>query len=145
MANMSNYDAVKKYFAQWLQMGKKVFIQSQNKLVGVKCVVRGESYTNEFEQLWAEISDPRSGDVYLDGTDESIQELLSPKWEVVSCVRCEMPIPIGMGPQAAQICPCNDLGCYPNLEAIAPREPVITAKHLSSIMSRLKQVACSDR
>jgi hypothetical protein len=144
MANMSNYDAVKKYFAQWLQMGKKVFIQSQNKLVGVSCVVRGESYTNEFEQLWAEISDPRSGDVYLDGTNESIQELLSPKWEVVSCARCEMPIPIGMGPQAAQICPCNDLGCYPNLEAIAPREPVITAKHLSSIMSRLKQVACSD-
>ncbi|NKB18516.1 MAG: hypothetical protein HC770_11595 [Pseudanabaena sp. CRU_2_10] len=126
-------------------MGKKVFIQSQNKLVGVKCVVRGESYTNEFEQLWAEISDPRSGDVYLDGTDESIQELLSPKWEVVSCARCEMPIPIGMGPQAAQICPCNNFGCYPNLEAIAPREPVITAKHLSSIMSRLKQVACSDR
>ncbi len=145
MVNMSNYDAVKKYFAQWLQMGKKVFMKNQNKLVGMNCVVRGESYTNEFEQLWAEISDPRSGDVYLEGTDESVQELLSPKWEVIACARCAMPVPIGMGPQVAQICPCDDLGCSPNLEAIAPREPVITAKHLTRIMSRLKQVACSDR
>lgn len=145
MTNISNYDAVKRYFAMWLQMGKKVFIENQNKLLGMNCVVRGESYTNKFEQLWSEISDPRLGDVYLEGTDESVQELLSPKWEVIACARCAMPVPVGMGPQVAQVCPCDDLGVSPNLEAIAPREPVITAKHLSSIMSRLQQGASSDR
>jgi hypothetical protein len=143
---MTNYDAVKKYFAQWLQMGKKVFIKKQNKFVGIKHVIRGEFYSNEFEDLWAEISDPRSGDVYLEGTDESVQDLLAPEWEIVDCARCGTSIPcLSMGPRDAQICPCHDLISLPNLETIAPREPVITAKHLSSIMSRLKQVASSDR
>jgi hypothetical protein len=143
---MSNYDAVKQYFAQWLQMGKRVFVERQNKFVAINRVIKGEGYSNEFESLWAEISDPGAGNVYLEGTNENVQELLRPEWELISCARCEMLVPCAnLGPRDIPVCPCHDLGCFPNLDSIPARVPVVTNKYLSSIIARLEATDQSDR
>jgi hypothetical protein len=142
---MSNYDAVKQYFAQWLQMGKRVFVEKQNNFVAINRVIKGESYSDEFEHLWAEISDPGSGDVYLEGTNETVQELLGPKWETIGCARCDMLVPcLSAGPRDIPVCPCHDLGCFPNLDSIPARAPVITNKYLSNIITRLEATARGD-
>ncbi|WP_019498697.1 hypothetical protein [Pseudanabaena sp. PCC 6802] len=139
---MSNYDVVKKYFAQWLQMGKRVFISNQNRLVAIDRVIKGEGYSDEFERLWAEMSDPGSGDVYLEGTNENVQDLLRPEWETIVCARCDMLVPcLSAGPRDIPVCPCHDLGCFPNLDSIPARAPVVTNKYLSSIITRLEEAA----
>ncbi|CAN1210724.1 hypothetical protein TUMEXPCC7403_11040 [Tumidithrix helvetica PCC 7403] len=135
---MATCDVVKDYLAQWMQVGKKVLIQSENKSVGICKVIEGERYTQEFEALWTEISTIKAKEAYLEGTNETIQELLSDKWELVECPRCNLPSAcIDMGMRETKACPCDTMKLWPNLETIAPRKPVKTAKYLNNICDRL--------
>ena len=100
-------------------------------------VIQGDRYSDEFEQCWQRVRSPTSGDCYLEGTDQTIAELLTPAWEVSPCARCSMPIPIrnvGMPPLS---CPCFDLSGWPNTEAPTPRSPIDTKAHLTQIRDRL--------
>ncbi len=77
------------------------------------------------------------GDCYLEGTSQTIQELLSPQWEISSCARCEMPVPmiqLGMQPNT---CTCSDLDNWPNNELPPPREPVSSREKLRTISKSL--------
>jgi hypothetical protein len=135
---MANSNVVKDYFAQWMQVGKKVLTQSDNKSVSISKVIDGEKYAQEFELLWTEISTNKAQEAYLEGTNETIQELLSDKWELVECPRCSLPSAcIDLGVRETKACPCDTMKLWPNLDTIAPRKPIKTAKYLNNICDRL--------
>lgn len=136
---MASEQQVKRYLAYWFQLGKKVVIHNGDSAVLPQPVIAGDRYSDEFEKTWQLILSLESGDCYLDGTHQTIAELLTPKWEIEPCVRCEMPVPlikIGLPPE---LCPCNDLPTWPNTEIPAPREPISNHTKLRAIRDRLNQ------
>ncbi|AUC60151.1 hypothetical protein AA637_02825 [Cyanobacterium sp. HL-69] len=140
---MASPEAVKKYLAYWFQLQKPVIIARQNKAILPKRVVMGDRYSLEFERCWDLISDPATGDCYVKGTNETIQELLSSKWDISDCARCSMPVPIiAVGFQESS-CVCDDLDNWPNNELPSPREPVKNTKALSDIHRRLNRTSRS--
>ena len=136
---MASEQQVKRYLAYWLQLGKRIVMENENLPVTVPTVIVGNRYSDEFEKLWQKILSPESENCYLEGTDETIAELLTPVWSLEPCARCQMPIPVknvGMPPEA---CPCFDLPWWPNLELPAPREPIASQDRLMTIRDRLNQ------
>ncbi len=134
---MASEQQVKRYLAYWFQLGKRVLIRNGELALQPQQVIAGDRYTEEFENIWQQILSPDSGDCYLEGTDETIAELLTPEWVVEPCARCDMPIPVrnvGMPPAS---CPCFDLYSWPNKDLPAPREPISSQQHLSGIRDRL--------
>ncbi|MEB3219572.1 MAG: hypothetical protein VKN72_25510 [Nostocales cyanobacterium 94392] len=134
---MASKTEVKKYLAYWFQLGKKVFINNGAVSLQPRIIVDGESYSEDFEQCWEKVLSSKSGECYLEGTQQTIAELLSPEWDMVACSRCNMPVPLrnlGMPPL---LCPCNDILTWPNTELPAPREPVQSQQQLIQIRDRV--------
>lgn len=134
---MASEQEVKRYLAYWFQLGKKVLIRNGNSAVLPQPVIAGDRYSDDFELIWQEILSTESGDCYLEGTHQTIAELLTPQWDVEPCVRCDMPVPIinvGMPPET---CPCYDLPTWPNTELPAPRNAVCSQGRLGEIRDRL--------
>ncbi len=130
---MASKKEVKKYLAYWFQLGKKVFINNGAASLQPGKVIDGESYSNEFEECWQKVLSSESGECYLEGTQQTVAELLSPEWDMASCSRCDMPVPLknlGMPPL---LCPCNDVPNWPNTELPPPREPVKSQNQLTKI------------
>lgn len=105
--------------------------------VKVNSVIAGDRYSDEFEACWQRVSTPDAGDCYLEGTSQTIAELLSPQWEVNPCARCSMPVPFKTLGIASLECTCNDLSGWPDTEKPAPRSPVDTQTQLQKIRDRL--------
>ncbi|WP_250125401.1 hypothetical protein [Chroococcidiopsis sp. CCMEE 29] len=140
---MASEQEVRQYLAYWFQLGKKVLIRNGQESLLPQPVIQGDRYSQEFEDCWQQILAAESGDSYLEGTEETVTQLLTPGWNVSSCARCEMPVPIrniGMPPLS---CPCNDLSSWPNTEVPAPRSPVNTQAQLTDIRNRLLSIAKS--
>jgi hypothetical protein len=137
---MSSEQQVKRYLAYWFQLGKKIVLDKSNLLVLDEPVIVGEHYSQEFEDICKLIFSPDSGDCYLEGTQQTIAELLLPQWEVDSCAVCEMPIPIKTAGIPSLLCPCHDLLTWPNTELPAPREPVNSRDSLRGIRDRLCKI-----
>ncbi len=136
---MASEQQVKRYLAYWFQLGKKVVIRNGQSTVLPQPVIAGDRYSEQFEQIWQQLLSPTNGDCYLEGTQETIRDLLTPKWDIDPCARCEMPVPminIGMPPE---LCPCNDLPTWPNTELPAPRDPVNSTGRLQAISDRLSK------
>ena len=134
---MASEQKVKQYLAYWFQLGKKVLIRNGQEALLPQVVIMGDRYSDEFEAVWQQILSSGEGDCYLEGTHETISELLTPAWELNSCARCSMPIPmriIGMPPLA---CPCHDLPSWPNTSVPSPRDPIDSHEHLQGILNRL--------
>ncbi|KAF3885924.1 MULTISPECIES: hypothetical protein [Nostocales] len=134
---MASTKDVKRYLAYWFQLGKRVVIDNGAATLQLKEVVKGNRYSDEFEACWEQITSPEGGDCYLEGTHETIAELLSPSWDVTPCARCNMPIParnMGMPPL---LCPCFDVAGWPNTELPPPRCPVDSQQELKAIRDRL--------
>jgi hypothetical protein len=132
---MATPTEVKNYLAQWLQLGKKISFKDQ--AIGTTNILRGDGYSAEFEQIWAEVT-AEPDKAYLEGTDESISTLLDNRWDMLSCVRCGMLAPtIAIGPRATPACPCADIELWPNLETISPRSPVSSQDRLHQIRDRI--------
>lgn len=129
---MATHIEVKEYLAKWLQMGKKVSID--NSQISLHQVIKGEIYSPEFEQLWDRA---QQAIAVLEGTNETIQDLLKPEWEILSCAVCDLPVPMSLGYREVKACVCDDLKLYPNLDSIAPRSPVSTSSYLQDISDRL--------
>ena len=141
---MASAQEVKEYFAYWLQLGKKVWVGNGQKALQPQSIIKGDRYSQEFEEFWQYLLSAESGDCYLEGTEESLAQLLCEEWETVSCARCEMPVPVlSLGIQSA-VCPCNDLSNWPNLELPAPRSPVDSQSRLQQISDRASKVAKSE-
>ena len=134
---MASENQVRKYIAYWFQLGKKVLIRNGSEALLPKSVITGDRYSHEFEECWQKIISSDSGDSYLQGTDETIAQLLTPAWEISACARCAMPVPLRDAGMPPELCPCNDLANWPNTEMPQPRSPVSTKSQLSGIRDRL--------
>jgi hypothetical protein len=137
---MASPDQVKQYFAYWFQLGKGVRFQNGRSPLLPKTVIHGNQYSPEFEGVWQQIL-AKPEDCYLDGTQETTAELLTPAWEINPCSRCAMPMPLKSVGVASLECPCVDVPGWPNTEIPQPRSPVDSQTQLTKIRDRLKNLA----
>jgi hypothetical protein len=135
---MASQEQVRQYLAYWFQLGKPVWVNGGQTALLPQPVISGDRYSPEFEQCWQQVTSAKSGDCYLDATDQTIKELLSPSWEINPCVRCAMPVPVASVGMPALSCPCIDLPLWPNTELPKPRLPVSSQAQLSQIRDRLQ-------
>ncbi len=133
---MASKQEVKTYLAYWFQLGKKVITSNGAATLKPHKVIVGDHYSDEFEECWLKIVSAGEH-CYLEGTQETIAELLSPAWEITDCARCSMSIPIRSVGMPSELCPCNDLSNWPNTELPLPRSPVNTQEQLTGIRDRL--------
>ncbi len=132
---MASEQQVKQYLAYWFQLGKKILIRNQQAMLPQPVIV-GDRYSQEFEDCWQHILlNPE--DCYLEATEQSIAQLLTPAWEVAGCARCAMPVPVQSVGIPSLFCPCNDLPTWPNTEIPAPRSPVNAQAQLTNIRDQL--------
>lgn len=137
---MASEQQVKRYLSYWFQLGKKIVIPKLNLRLLPSRIIAGESYSKEFEETWQLVLSSASGECHLEGTSQTIDQLLTSKWDIEPCSRCEMPVPIVDIGLLEGNCNCSDLPNWPNTEIPAPREPVSNRKSLSQIRDRLQQV-----
>ncbi len=138
---MASPKAVKEYLAYWFQLGKPIIIARQNKAILPRQVIMGDRYSLEFERCWDLITNPATGDCYVSGTSQTIQELLSSKWDISNCARCTMPVPIlDLGLQESSDCVCNDMENWPNNKIPSPRQPINNMEKLTNIHRRLNKI-----
>lgn len=135
---MASEQAVKQYLAYWFQLGKKVVIGSSSEAMLPQPVMKDGGYSQEFETCWQLLTSPSAGDSYLEGTPETINELLTDTWQVMPCARCTMPVPLLNVGVASLVCPCNDLSNWPNPELPLPRSPVSSQATLTDIRDRIE-------
>ena len=134
---MASKTEVKKYLAYWFQLGKKVLINNGAASLQPVNVIDGENYSEDFEKCWELVLSSESGECYLEGTQQTVSELLSPEWDIASCSRCEMPVPQKNLGMPSLSCPCNDISNWPNTDLPPPREPVGSQKQLTKIRDSL--------
>ncbi|MBD2165439.1 hypothetical protein H6G04_13630 [Calothrix membranacea FACHB-236] len=133
---MANEQDVKRYLAYWFQLGRKVIVGNGKTELLPQQVLKGDRYSDEFEGIWQQIHH-QADECHLEGTDETIAELLTPVWEMLPCSRCEMPVPMRNVGMPALSCPCNTLPNWPNSELPQPRNPISTQEQLQIIRDRL--------
>lgn len=139
---MASTEQVKQYLAYWFQLGKKVAVDGGSVTLLPRPVLQGSRYSDAFEQCWQHIESAPEN-CHLEGTEQTIAQLLDPAWEIESCARCDMPVPIvAVGIQPLS-CPCNDLPSWPDTELPKPRSPVNERRQLDLIRDRLSR--SSDR
>ncbi|BAZ15640.1 hypothetical protein NIES4071_75120 [Calothrix sp. NIES-4071] len=133
---MAKSDEVKKYLAYWFQLGKGVVINNGTATLLPGKIFAVSGYSSEFEECWQKIIEAPSS-YHLEGTHETIAELLGSQWSIESCARCDMPVPMRHMGMPATACPCFDLATWPNTEVPSPRGPVNSQEKLLSIRNRL--------
>lgn len=127
---------VRQYLAYWFQLGKPLkFDQGQ---VLPQPVIEGSVYSAAFEACWQQAL-AAHGQCHLDGTDQTIAELLSEAWDLADCARCEMPVPTVVLGVQSHACPCSDLPNWPNTDLPQPRSPVDSHSQLEQIRQRLSR------
>jgi len=140
---MASEQQVKQYLAYWFQLGKPVLIRGGQQRLLPNPVIQGDRYSSEFEQCWQQVRSAHAGDCYLEGTLQTIEELLSEEWQINPCSRCSMPVPVkDLGVNSPE-CPCADIPDWPNPDLPQPRDPVSTAARLGQLRDRLRQVGGS--
>ena len=134
---MASAAQIKTYLAHWFQLGKKViWLNGQEELLP-QSVIAGESFSREFEACWQKIMSVEGKNCYLEGSSETVGDLLSSTWDINNCARCNMPVPIlEVGTQSLD-CVCSDLINWPNLEFPFPRSPINNSVSLNNIKDRL--------
>ncbi|MFN3925746.1 MAG: hypothetical protein ACK4QL_00155 [Pseudanabaenaceae cyanobacterium] len=132
---MAEIEAVKHYVAQWLELGRG--IQLGERLLRLSKVRAVQSYTPEFESLWAEVmTNPEQA--YLENTLPSIAELATPAWQIDYCPRCHGLISSPTYNYGVVLpCPCADLPDLPNLDALMPHPPVSDRQYLRAVQQKL--------
>lgn len=136
---MASEHQVKQYLAYWFQLGKRVMIKGGEDSLLPRPVIQGARYSQEFEDCWQRVKSSDSGDCYLEATNQTIAELLSPAWEINPCSRCSMPVPIRSIGVPSLDCPCIDVPDWPNTEMPLPRAPIDNQNMLLRIRDRLRQ------
>ncbi len=133
---MATSQDIKGFIAQWLQLGKGVEKIDGTVFYKPAKVLDCHGYSREFEDWWQEFElNPQKW--ALSGSTQPLSALYSPKWEIVGCARCDMPIPMQVAGVNDRDCPCHDLMCWPNLELPHPHIPADAENRLSQIHKRL--------
>ncbi len=133
---MATEQDVRKYLAYWFQAGKGI-TSPQGDCDRPEPVFSGDRYSDAFEALW-QTALASKDTCYLDGTDQTVADLLSETWDIKSCARCEMPVPAATVGIGAPTCPCNDLPTWPNFDLPQPRSPISSTDHLNRLRDRLR-------
>lgn len=141
---MASEHQVRQYLAYWFQLGKPLLIRGGQEALLPRPVIQGDRYSREFEQCWQRLNSSESGDSHLEGTSQTIAELLSPNWEINPCSRCSMPVPVRSVGIANLECPCIDIPDWPNTDMPRPRAPVSSQNELMRIRDRLRQPKSSS-
>jgi len=141
---MATTTQVKNYLAYWFQLGKQVVTDNGHISYQPEIVIQGDRFSPEFEECWTEILESAGKGCHLEGTDQTIEELLSPKWDVVNCARCDMLVPTPEVAIQSVLCPCNDLPTWPNEELPKPRLPVNSQRQLTAMSARLSSSFSDD-
>jgi hypothetical protein len=134
---MATEEQVRKYLAYWFQLGKKVVINNGTDTLLPDPIYQNNDYSLEFERCWEIVTTLKNGSCYIEGTQETIAELLTEKWEVMLCSRCTMPVPAKIRGTPPETCPCTDLPSWPNLDVPQPRSAVDSSHRLEGIRDRL--------
>ncbi|MEL6490641.1 MAG: hypothetical protein AAFQ95_11815 [Cyanobacteria bacterium J06621_3] len=134
---MATQTQVKNYLAYWFQLGKQVVADDGQTAYLPKTVIQGDRFSPEFEQCWQNILQGPINRFHLEGTDQTIADLLSSGWEISNCSRCDMLVPTPEIVTAQVLCPCNDLPTWPNEELPKPRLPINSEQHLNQVKERL--------
>jgi hypothetical protein len=133
---MTSPEKVQAYLAYWFQLGKPVIAQSSHRYCLPTPIFQGGHYSFAFQQCWQRILQ-NPAEYYLSGTDETIAALLSDEWDIVSCARCPMPVPVPVRGIKQSPCPCADLSSWPNDQVPMPRSGIDTSEQLNTIRQRL--------
>ena len=136
---MASPSQIKTYLAYWFQLGKRVILPQQDRELLPQSVIKGDRYSSEFETCWQQILANLGNNCYLEGTEQTIEELFLSSWDIISCARCNMPIPMIQSGIQHISCPCYDLPEWPNLDLPSPRTPVDTVARLSKLHARLQK------
>lgn len=136
---MASPKEVQNYLAYWFQLGKSVHIGSGAAPQRPVPVLEGHQFSRAFQDCWQAIMANDGRDCYLDGTEETIEQLLSPQWEITDCARCSIPVAMSVVMPVAQLCPCGDLDNWPNDEVPSPHMPINNKKHFSRLKTRLNE------
>ena len=145
---MATQEQVKAYVACWLQMGKTIDVEQRDRAhqLRPRTVLDDGQYSPEFERNWRYIC--RFAErCYLSGTSESIRDLFQERWEIASCSRCKLLLPLpAPGAQETSPCPCADVDYWPNVDALQPRiavlplpEDEVQESHEQKDMHRLRK------
>jgi hypothetical protein len=134
---MATEQQVRQYLAYWFQLGKGLESRDGHEALLPRPVIRGNSYSPEFEACWQKVRSPQAGDYYLQGTTQTIAELLTPSWEINPCARCTMPVPFKSLGIPSLECTCSDVPDWPNTEVPFPRDPINNQRQLQKIRDRL--------
>lgn len=134
---MASTTEVRTYLAHWFQLGKKLVLHDRETLLP-QPVITGDRLSPQFEECWQKIMKVGGENCYLEGSQESIKDLLSSNWDINSCARCDMPVAIvNLGIQSLD-CLCSDLDNWPNDELPQPRSPINNKAALNKIRGRLQ-------
>lgn len=133
---------VKTYLAYWFQLGRGLWMPPFDHLVKPTVILSHGRYSEEFELIWRQLSEPNMAlQSYLEGTTQTLGELLSASWDIQGCARCGLPVPMKVSGLPELVCPCTDMETLPDLEDLpAPREPVNDRVALQAVCSRLQAI-----
>jgi hypothetical protein len=134
---MAEQQQVKRYLAHWFQTGKAVIESKKGDKILPSIIIEGDRYSSEFEICWQKLLTQEHQDSYLEGTSQTIKQLLSPQWEIIACARCQMPVPICSSAVHCSSCPCFDLDLWPNNDLPSPHAPIDSRFYLRKIHDRL--------
>jgi hypothetical protein len=136
---MASQQQVKQYLAYWFQLGKRVRLNHGQDVLQPRPVIMGDRFSPEFEACWQRVMATGGREAHLEGTHQTIAELLTPAWEIDPCARCAMLVPVKTLGLPPECCPCFDLPNWPDTENPAPRLPVDTDKLMMRLRDRLNQ------
>ncbi|MGD1918785.1 MAG: hypothetical protein ACFCAD_07770 [Pleurocapsa sp.] len=134
---MASTTQVKTYLAYWFQLGKKLVWRGGEEIFLPQPIIQGDRFSSQFEECWQKVISIGGKDCYLEGSQETVEDLLSSGWDIDGCARCDMPVAVvGSGIQSLD-CICSDLDNWPNDELPKPRSPVSNKTQLNKIRARL--------
>ena len=134
---MASPTQVRAYLASWFQLNRSVVISSTAERLCPHQVIAHGDYSLAFEDCWRTLENLEWKDCYLEGTQQTLAELLSDQWDVVACARCTLPIPMPLSLTKSLECPCGDLPSWPNNQIPLPHLPVDNQRALGSICNRV--------
>lgn len=134
---MASQQQLQQYLSYWFQAGKGVSINNGQETLLPRPVIQGDRYSPEFESCWQRIHAANPEHCHLEGTDQTIAELATDKWDISPCSRCAMPVPIAAAAMPSINCPCADMPTWPNLTIPQPHGPLNDRTQMVQICDRL--------
>ena len=135
---MASTEQVRTYLAYWFQLGKKLAWRNGEEMLLPQPIIQGDRFSPQFEECWQKIVSIGGKNCYLEGSNETIEDLLSSNWNINGCARCGMPVSMVESGIQPLDCLCSDLDNWPNNELPTPRSPINSKVQLGKIRARLK-------